>query len=854
MKDKTLLLYVALQTLLLLVFYFPCLNGSASFYFRDISHYIEPFLQFTSNSLRAGHWPLWNPYLYCGMPQMAVLLQNAFYPPTLLAALVPFNTALALTMIFHQVLAGAGVYLLAIRLGWGRWPALISAATLAMCGYFFSLSSNFQLVETAAWCPISIWAFLNMSAAFSKQNTDLHAALPGRACIAALCTGMLLLAGHPEIAFSNLLVILALIAICAYDQTNSKNSATDSKEVQESDPNESIDKNLSWQVRALVLGALLAMPVILPCAEWLSLSRRSEGLNINEALLLSANYYDLLGMLLPQALGDLQLRYSEFRSFVMPSQMVPYVNSAYLGPVVLSFSLWAIADQQFKARWFFLAAFVLSLLVALGDSTPVMPFLIGLFPKLSLLRFPAKFLFFPTFILAVLASRGAFTLLQDRARIKVPLVIWSILLVLGVLGYFKIAPVSLIAAAFNGAASVSVITQASQQLGQSAIYVALIGLLTCALAFSYFLFKKNGLSDKFANLALSLLSALLVYSLLGPAFEYSRNYAPGNFFDRPSLLANEIKTVRSNDKSAQYQRTAGLYLEHFTVPKKWLDRDSHTATVQSIQYSRQVLKPNCNIDFAEPSPLGFEASSVGDYYYFFLNCYGKSSIAYSPSQKTPNDRALLNACKLTSTRFLVTQVKRFEPQGLSDVPVLPDAECQMIFESKDDNIRLYSMKDSLPRAYFAENVVWIKDRSEAVDRIFSSESTGFDPVKETIIEGEARSIARTDSSSDGNVQADTDRAEISEASNDSITIQTETGRARVLVLTDQFYPGWEAEVDGTRTEILRANSFMRAVELPSGKHQVRFVYRPKSFYIGLLLFAISLALMIYYLRSNKAKV
>jgi uncharacterized membrane protein YfhO len=54
-----------------------------------------------------------------------------------------------------------------------------------------------------------------------------------------------------------------------------------------------------------------------------------------------------------------------------------------------------------------------------------------------------------------------------------------------------------------------------------------------------------------------------------------------------------------------------------------------------------------------------------------------------------------------------------------------------------------------------------------------------------------------------------------------------------LVLSDAWYPGWRATVDGKPATIERANVHFRAVYLSAGTHTVRFTYRPVSYFAGL---------------------
>jgi hypothetical protein len=73
-----------------------------------------------------------------------------------------------------------------------------------------------------------------------------------------------------------------------------------------------------------------------------------------------------------------------------------------------------------------------------------------------------------------------------------------------------------------------------------------------------------------------------------------------------------------------------------------------------------------------------------------------------------------------------------------------------------------------------------------------------------------------------------------------------------LVLSDVWYPGWRAWVDGRPTDILKADYLFRAVPASKGEHRITLIYRPTSFYLGLLISLLTcFGLLIYFTRSHK---
>lgn len=68
----------------------------------------------------------------------------------------------------------------------------------------------------------------------------------------------------------------------------------------------------------------------------------------------------------------------------------------------------------------------------------------------------------------------------------------------------------------------------------------------------------------------------------------------------------------------------------------------------------------------------------------------------------------------------------------------------------------------------------------------------------------------------------------------------------LLFVSDLYYPGWKAYVDGKEVIILKANYAFRAVSVSQGSHVIEFVYKPDSFYTGVKISIISFLLLLLY--------
>jgi hypothetical protein len=132
---------------------------------------------------------------------------------------------------------------------------------------------------------------------------------------------------------------------------------------------------------------------------------------------------------------------------------------------------------------------------------------------------------------------------------------------------------------------------------------------------------------------------------------------------------------------------------------------------------------------------------------------------------------------------------------------------------------------SLPRVFLVRNYR-VLPQEEIIRAMQSSE---FDPAGEVILEHSPAGFEKVPELSSGN------GATIVSRKPNRVVVDTESVVPAILILTDSYYPGWEAKVDGGKADILRANYVFRAVPLSGGRHRIVFEFRPKSFFYGSLL-------------------
>ncbi len=146
------------------------------------------------------------------------------------------------------------------------------------------------------------------------------------------------------------------------------------------------------------------------------------------------------------------------------------------------------------------------------------------------------------------------------------------------------------------------------------------------------------------------------------------------------------------------------------------------------------------------------------------------------------------------------------------------------FEDEASTLYLYESRYALSRAYIVNNYLVTHSEDDSLETIKKNISRLSELV---VIENNVPSFAPYDFSSGS------DHVRIEKYGTNEIILTAHAQTPSLVVLTDSFYPGWKAFVDGEEKPIWRANSLFRTVEVPPGKHEVIFQYRPASFILGL---------------------
>lgn len=342
------------------------------------------FREFAATTLRTtGSFPLWNPYQFGGMPFVAAMHGDIFYPTFLLRMVMPTDVAMTLGFMLHVFLAGAFTYLFLRKARFGFPAAFVGGLAYMLSGHIATYVNpgHDGKLFVAAFFPLLLWAIL----AWVRDGK-----LWGMGAIAAI-VGLDILSPHPQLLEYSLLAGGAYAIVLAVGL------------VRDGDADRSTAiKRLAGALVAVAVGLAIGAVQYLPVRDYVGWSPRASGIGTYErATSYAKNPQEIFNAYLPEFTGILNHYWG-------PNGI--HFQGDYSGAVVLLLAALGLggmrSDRRSRDLWFWAITVVVALLWALGGATPFYKIPFYLVPGTKYFRAPDSVFFVGTLGIAVFAARG----------------------------------------------------------------------------------------------------------------------------------------------------------------------------------------------------------------------------------------------------------------------------------------------------------------------------------------------------------------------------------------------------------------------------------------------------------------
>jgi uncharacterized membrane protein YfhO len=152
---------------------------------------------------------------------------------------------------------------------------------------------------------------------------------------------------------------------------------------------------------------------------------------------------------------------------------------------------------------------------------------------------------------------------------------------------------------------------------------------------------------------------------------------------------------------------------------------------------------------------------------------------------------------------------------------------------------VYQNHNVFPRAFVVYKVFSVNGFDEALDELGSKD---YDLRNTAIVEGISNDLANRINENALNPNLIIGDYKLISAN--EVKVEVEGSEAPgLLVVTDQYYPGWRVYVNGKPSELYAVDGIFRGVFLEKGDNVVEFKYQPLSFVVGSILSAVSLLIV-----------
>ncbi len=780
---------LVLFTLISFVYFYPVLEGKvlkandttvSNINSKEIRDYREQF----------NKEPLWTNSIFSGMPAYLI---STRYPGNL------FKHADTVLRVFKMpvsvlFLSMAGFYLLLLLFGLNQWIAIAGAIAYGFSSFFFQILAaghNTQAIALAYMAPVigGVW--------YAYRRDAIKGAL-----ITAFFLTLEITANHLQITYYAALIILVFLItefICSIREKTFP--------------------------RFLRTSLIMLIPVVLAIginfaslntvreygkysirgkSELQSQHRNvSAGLDRDYIVFWSYGVDETMNLLIPNYKGGSSKpfdRDSETVKALRQNNAADYTNQMmkywgtqpgtdgphYMGAIVIFLFVLGLIVVKGRDKWWLLAATVLSIMLSWGKN--FMPFtnlFIDFFPGYNKFRAVTMTLVIAQFcipLLGILALRNYLTGLLPKKTLMNGLktatgITGGILLLImvfpGIAGSF-LNPME---TEFPDWLKTALVSDRKGLLRADGFRSLLFILLGAGTLLAFVMGK---LKKEYATL---LLGALILFDLWGAG----KRYLNADRFERPSAIQKTF--------------TPGV---------------ADTEIMNDPSYKR-VLNLTTSV-FNDNSPTSWFHKSIGGYHGAKLKRYQELIDSTISGELGMFQTAFQNAGQVRTVQELTSHL----------MPVFNNTTVLNMLNTKyvivDPQSPPVVNPNALGNAWFVEKPVIAGNANEELAALKI-----INPAREAVIDTRfSESIKSTQYP-----VAEDDRIELISYQPNELEYRYTAEGERLAVFSDIYYPeGWLCFIDGNESDHFRANYVLRAMVLPGGSHQVKFVFEPSTYING----------------------
>ena len=728
--------------------------------------------------------PEWAPNVFAGMPGFMILSTPTV--PGIDRAVAGLRE-MGLWPVAHFLVLLIGTYLLVLYLTRSKWAGVVGAVGYGLTTYLPLIltaghSTKFVALSFAPWLLLAFAALVRRP----PDSSKLWAAL--LVFLFAIAAAVNLRAGHVQITYY--VVVVAAVWWVA--------EGVQAVRV-------GLGKPFAASTGLLALGSVLALAMVadpyLVQAEYKAFTIRSAGpgggLAWEYAMSWSQGLGELLTLVIPNAYGGASPTYWGDKPFT--------AGPHYVGPVIAFLALAGAIGVARRSVAAFTAAFVVTVLFALGENLPLVnrP-AFELLPLFDAFRVPETWLAVTSLVVALLAGWGVYYLQRREATHEAETRKRT-----AVLGSGAVLTVLIGGLWLTGGAGLDF--QTPGEAGQIAV---LIG-------------QQNGLSPADPQV-----------------LQTAQQYVAEATAERESLFSDDagrsllflflalaLAAALLWKKVPVWVGLAGLALlataDLWGVGRRYFNEDADAlrrtsrveAQIQPTQADQYILE---RVEEAggpgrfRVLPANWSQNALPSYFYESVGGYHGAKLALIQDyfdRLLPDDSTGVNrnALRLLSARYLVLP------------GVVPGTT--PLFQDEQTGLVVAEDTTALPRAFFVDSVAVENDEAALVEALRDPATdlreVAFVTDPPAGLDVEALTGPPADS---GAVSVTFSRFEP-----DEIVYSVTTDRPRLLVFSEVYYPaGWTAAIGVDPAPIVRTDYLLRGVPVPAGEHIVTLRFRPET--------------------------